>query len=241
MGVPLRSKASYNLGTDSRFPWISVGHSYTSSAAQARPAGPPLFRGREASQTQSLGDRAYGNAGDFYEIAGHFYRQRGPTPYGRDAWRQPGRSHLGAYQLPGFECHRIAHLRLALHPFRTQALLHDLRGAVYRLLAALRPCPYPAILDPGPYSARPGRRRAGSQRTSHPGGYLSGGTKRTGIRPLWQGGRGCARHWADVWWMDHRQLQLALDLLYQLAHRHHLPLAQQPDGGRSALPGRAQG
>ena len=144
------------------------------AAAKARPTpGAPLFGGRVASQTQSLVDRAYRNPGDLHGGAGYLHRQRRLAAYGGDSGRQPGRSHLGADQLPGFERHRAAHLRLALHPFRTQALLHDLRGAVYHLLAALRPGAYPAVPDSGPHSARPGRRRTGSQRTGHPGGYVS--------------------------------------------------------------------
>src|SRR6202789_2462333 len=203
MEVPLRTKASYNLGTHSPVPWISVGYSYTSSAAKTRSAsGAPLLRGRVASQTQSLVDRAYRNPGDFHGSLGYFHRQCGPTPHGRDARPQPERSPLGADQLPGVKRHRATDLRLALHPLRTQALLYDVRGAIYRLLAALRPCTYPSVPDPGPAAARLGRTRSGSQRTGHPGGHFSRGTKRTGVCPLRYGGGGRTRHRTDAGRLD---------------------------------------
>ena len=44
------------------------------------------------------------------------------------------------------ERHRSAYLRLAFYPIWPQAFLHDLRGAVYHLLAALRPRPHPPFL-----------------------------------------------------------------------------------------------
>ena len=71
-----------------------------------------------------------------------------------------------------------------------------------------------------------GRRRIGPQRTGNPGGYFSGGTEGTGIRPLRHGRGGRTRYRTDAGRVDHRQLQLALDLLYQPAHRHHFPAAQ---------------
>ncbi len=64
---------------------------------------------------------------------------------------------------------------------------------------------------------------------------------RTGIRSLRHGSGGCAGDRTNAGRMDHRQLQLALDLLHQSAHRHHFPAAQQPHGGRPALPGERTG
>ena len=78
--------------------------------------------------------------------------------------RQPGRIHLGADQLPGFQRHRAAHVGLAHHGHRAQALLHDLRRAVHHLIRSLRICAVARDADLLPHSAGRGRRRHGPQR-----------------------------------------------------------------------------
>ena len=62
-------------------------------------------------------------------------------PHMAGSGRQPGRSDLGADQLPGVERGRSAYLRLALEPFRPQALLHDCVAmfTVCSLLCGLAP------------------------------------------------------------------------------------------------------
>jgi hypothetical protein len=48
------------------------------------------------------------------------------------------REHLGPDFLPGFQRHRSAAQRLDLFHHWTQAFLHELRGHLYRQLAAVR-------------------------------------------------------------------------------------------------------
>src|ERR1700722_944463 len=206
----------YNL--EKQFHWVpgrGIGYNHISWGAKAcSKTGPSLLSRGVASQTQSLVDRAHRDPGDVYGGARHLHRERGLTPYGGDSGRQPGRSYLGPDQLPGFQRHRVAYLRLALYPLRPQAVLHDLCGPVYHLFAALRDCAYLTVPHSGQDPAGPRRWRTGSQRTGDPGRYVSGGTTRPGIRPLWHGGGGRTRDRADPGRLDHRQLQLALDLLH---------------------------
>ena len=155
--------------------------------------------------------------------------------------REPGRSDLGADQLPGVERHHSADLRLAGEPHRAQALLHVLRGDVHGLLAAVRPGADAAAADLGARAAGPGRRRPRAQRAGHPGGYLSDREARAGVRALWHGGGVRAGHRPHPRRLDHGQLQLALDLLHQPAGRPAVALSLQPHGGGPAVPEGAQG
>ena len=136
-----------------------------------------------------------------------------------------GRSHLGPHQLPRLHRHRPAHLRLALRPLRTQALLHDLRRDLHRLLVPLRHRQHPPAPHLRAHPARRRRRRPRPQRTGHPRRHLPRRKARSGLRRLRHGRRHRARHRPHPRRLDHRQLQLALDLLHQHPRRHPLPLA----------------
>ena len=115
--------------------------------------------------------------------------------------------------------HRPAGLRLALHRHRTQALLHDLRAAVHRLLVPVRHCAQPSGADRRAHPARRGRRRPAALRAGHPGRHVLHRKTRHGLRALRHGRGGGARHRPDAGRLDHRQFQLALDLLHQPADR----------------------
>ena len=55
------------------------------------------------------------------------------------------------------------------------------------------------------------------------------------FRDLRHGGGGCARHRSHAGRLDHRQFQLALDLLHQPSGRPPLAVSHAAPGGRSAL------
>ena len=76
-----------------------------------------------------------------------------------------------------------------------------------------------AVPDRRANSARRGRRRLAALRTGHPGRHVLRRKARHGFRGLRHGGGGGARHRPHAGRLDHRQLQLALDLLHQPAGR----------------------
>ena len=79
------------------------------------------------------------------------------------------------------------------------------------------------------------RRRPRAVRAGHPRRHLPRRKARPGLRRLRHGGRRRARHRPHAGRLDHRQLQLALDLLHQCAHRPVLPVAQLAHGGGPTL------
>ena len=79
----------------------------------------------------------------------------------------------GVDQLPGCFRRHPAHLRLDLEPHRPQALLHDVRGHVYRVFAAVRAGADTAAAHRRAHPAGARRRRPGAQRAGHPGRHLS--------------------------------------------------------------------
>ncbi len=184
---------------------------------------------------QPLGCCADGHHGDVHGSARLFHRQRLAPAYRRLARRHLRRSHLGPHQLSGLGRHRASRLRLALHRLRTQTLLHDLRGALHRVVVPVRHRAQSAVPHHRAHLARRGRRRTAAFRTSHPGRHVSHRKARPGVRGLWHGRGGRARHRSHARRLDYRQLQLALDLLHQPAGRPALAVFHQPPGGRSAL------
>ena len=71
-----------------------------------------------------------------------------------------------------------------------------------------------------PHPAGRGRRRPAAQRTSDPGRHILCQATRHGLCHVWNGGGGRSRHRPHAGRMDYRQLQLALDIPHQRAHRH---------------------
>ena len=117
---------------------------------------------------------------------------------------------------------------------RPQTLLHDLRGAVRHQLHAVRPRALAAPAHLLPRSAGSRRRRPPAQRAGHPRRHLPPAQARPGLRRLRHGRRPRPRHRPHPRRLDHRQLQLALDLLHQRPHRHPLPLPHLPHRRRPA-------
>ena len=76
---------------------------------------------------------------------------------------------------------------------------------------------------------------------SHSRRYLSAGTPGHGVRHLWDGGGACPVYRTDSRRLDNRQLQLALDFLYQRSNRNYLATAHQSFRPGSALSERAHG
>ena len=94
---------------------------------------------------------------------------------------------------------------------------------VCSLLCGLAPVAAASHLRP--HSARRRRRRPRPQRTGHPRRHLPRRKARPGLRRLRHGRRRRARHRPHARRLDHRQLQLALDLLHQPAGRPALALS----------------
>ena len=99
------------------------------------------------------------------------------------------------------------------------------RRHLHHQLVSLRSAPQPAHADLLPHPAGRGRRRPAAQRTSDSGGHLFREATRHGLCHVWNGGRRRARHRPNTRRMDYRQLQLALDIPHQRAHRHPLACA----------------
>ena len=144
--------------------------------------------------------------------------------------RLPGRGNLGTDQLPRLLGHHPPHLRLALQPHWPQTLLHELRRHVHRLLGALRIRTQSRLAHLCPHSAGPWRWRPRAQRTGYPRRHLLHREARPGLRTLRHGRRRRSRDRANARRLDHRQLQLALDLLHQPPLRPALALPLQPHG-----------
>ena len=87
----------------------------------------------------------------------------------------------------------FADQRVALHQVRPQAFLHDVRGAVRRQFADVRPGSELAGAGFLPYSAGTGRRRTRSHRTSHLGRHVRSRKTWPGVFGLRHGGGGRRR------------------------------------------------
>src|SRR5208337_2777430 len=121
-------------------------------------------------------------------------------------------------------------------PLRTQALLHDLRGHLHVELLALRARPQSSPAGVLPGSARRGRGRV----TAYLASYLA---RKLPERKAWHGhgdlrdGRSVgAHHRPHPGWLDHGQLQLALDFPHQHSRGSNLAGAYSLSYLRSTLP-----
>ena len=88
------------------------------------------------------------------------------------------------------------------------------------MLCGLAPSPRPANLLPRP--ARRRRRWPRSGRAGDPRGHVPCPKTRGGICALQHGHRHCSCDRASARWMDHRQLELALDFFHQYPDRDHI-------------------
>src|SRR5580658_2445567 len=164
------------------------------------------------------------------------HRQCRAAAYCRQPVRDRRPGHLGADLIPRFQRHHPASGCMAVGGNGTQALLYDLRGALHGMLVSLwnRSLAWHAYR----VSRHAGswRWRTTAQRTSHPRRYFSTRTARYGVRHLWNGGGAGALDRTDSGRLDNRQLQLALDFLYQRSDRNNLAIAYQSFRPGSALP-----
>ena len=183
-----------------------------------------------------MADRSDGHAGHIHGGARHLHRQCVLAAYCRQPLRQPGRVHLGPDELPGFQRDHSSDQRLALHHHWPQALLHDVRRAVYGQQFSVRTCAEPGHADFLSSFAGRWRRRAAAQRAGHPCRYVSRIQARHGVRRLWNGRRARAGDRPDARRIHHGQLQLALDFLYQRADRLAFAVPDQSPGRRPAVP-----
>ncbi len=102
---------------------------------------------------------------------------------------------------------------------RAQALLHDVRRAVQRQLAAVRPRAEPRHADLLPRAAGHRRRRPRAGGTGDPRRHVPRREARGGVRALQHGHRHRAGDRPDPRRLDHRQLLVAVGLLHQRADR----------------------
>ena len=101
-------------------------------------------------------------------------------------------------------------------------------------LHAVRPGAVAAHAGLLPRAAGSGRRRSCAERAGHPRRHLLAQGPRQGLCDVWAGSGVRAGDRAYAGRLDHRQLQLALDLLHQRADCDPEPLPDQPAGGRPA-------
>src|SRR5207245_11402515 len=99
--------------------------------------------------------------------------------------------------------------------FRTKALLHDLRGAVYAEFADVRIRAKPGVADFLPRAAGSGWRRTGSGGTGYLGRYVSGQQKGGGLCAVQYGHCDGAGDRATAGRMDYGSLELALGIFHQ--------------------------
>ena len=104
--------------------------------------------------------------------------------------------------------------------YRPQAVLHDVRRAVYGQQLSVRPGAEPRHADFLSRAAGRGRRGIAAERAGHPGRHLPAIEARHGVRGVRHGGGGGAGDRPHARRLDHRQLQLALDFLHQRSHQH---------------------
>ena len=86
-----------------------------------------------------------------------------------------------------------------------------------------------------------GGRRLATERAGHSCRYVSAGQARHGVFHLRNGGGGGSRNRPHAGRLDHGQLQLALDFLYQRAHQPALALPDASIGRGSAVSSRGTG
>ena len=177
-----------------------------------------------------MGDCAYGDDGDVHGVARHQHLERLPAAHRRRPRHQLRREHVGTDQLPGRQRDHPADERVAQPRVRAQALLHDVRRAVHRDLASLRPRAEPGDADFFPRAPGNWRRRSGAGRTGDPGRHLSQGKTRRRVRALQHGDCHGAGDRPSAGRMDHRQLLVALGFLHQRSDRTAVAPAFEPAG-----------
>ena len=142
-----------------------------------------------APALQSVADCGAGDAGDVHGHFGHFHRRGGAAVYRRQSWRDTGRIHLGADELPGGQCGHPSGERLVLQLFRPQTISGRLHRVVHRGFADLWCRDLHADAGRLPGLARPGWRRHAAACPGHPVGKFSAHPTRHG--------HGLVRIWAS--------------------------------------------
>ena len=172
---------------------------------------------------QPLGDRRDGDARHVHGSAGHFHRQRGAAAHFRKFVGGCGRIDLGADVVSGFERDRSAAFRMAFGIDWTQTVLHVVRGAVYGEFVFVRTGAEPGRAGAVPHSAGCRRRRSAAQRTGNFERHVQHREARHGVCGVRHRRRRRADDRAVAGRLDHRQLFVALDFLYQRAGREFCP------------------
>ena len=139
--------------------------------------------------------------------------------HGRQSGRQQRPEHLGADFLPGFQCDRPSHQRLARRRDWTEALLHGVSGRLYCEFFAVRGGAESRASAFLSSAARRGRRRIAADGASHSGRHFSTATTRLGVCAVWHYGHHGAHDRTNSGRMDHLQLFLAMDFFHQSSGR----------------------
>src|SRR5215472_10874583 len=167
-----------------------------------------------AACRQPVGDCCRSLNRCLHGVPRHQHRQRGSALHGRQSWRQQRREHLDPHRLPGLERDRAAPQWMVCRLPGAQAFLSDLSWGLHPEFAVMRARSESwrdhSVSNP----ARRRRWRPAAHVTSNSGGHVSAPTARAGVRHFRDSGRGGAYHWTYPRGVDHRQLLLALDLLY---------------------------
>ena len=149
-------------------------------------------------------DRINPDDGDLYGVAGHEHCERFAATHCRRAGNQPGRSNLGADQLPGGERGGPPPQRMAEPVVWPKKLLHGMRSTLHAHFVSMRDSPEPWALDIIPSVPGDRRRRLGSFGTGYAGRRLSASKARGGFRALQHGHRISPGTWANSGRVDNR-------------------------------------
>ena len=192
----------------------------------SEPSTPKKGGGEGQAPRQPLDRGIDCHPGDVHGGAGHLDRQRRPAVYRRRPGRGQEPEYLGLDQLSGLQRHRLAFVRLVYRDSRPQAILHGLRVLVHGQFGMLWRRAEHRVVDFGANLPGDRRRWPPAVGAGHPDRHIPQGEARHGDGGLRRGrGRGADPR-ADFGRVHHRQLLLAVDLLYQ--HTGRNPLAH-PD------------
>ncbi len=163
--------------------------------------------------------RRFGDAGHVHGGAGYHRSQRLAAAHRRQPFGEYHRGHMDAHVIPGGQRDHSADHRMAGADVRPEAPADDGGDGLHDRLGDVRLRDQPGDADCVPRGAGSDRRRAAAGFAGGDARSVSAAGSGQGNGVLGHRHRGGADAGAGAGRLDHGQLQLALDLLYQPAGR----------------------